>query len=382
MRFMAKLKKLLLFKRFFIIMPKALFLKKLPQIARQVEVKDNQVSFWTNKKEAERLKGISEEIVIADQLKILSKWLFFKHTIGLFCIIFLALLFISSNFFIREIVFANENYASPEVYQAVRGHLKSLGPVYVLNTSVSELSQTLRETYSYYAWIGVTRKGGKLIIDIEKEDSPQHPEEDLTQKGDLVASKEGIIKRFYVKRGVVLVFKDQAVKPNQVLVSGNLRFHNNEKSLENYVRSSGVVIAKTLSVKTIEVPKEIIAEEYTGKVKSAFSLFIGTKPIFGSQNPFALSYVKEHKLFHLGSFFSFSQVVFYEKDWIKNVHDAASAISYAQSQIIMAFENKRTDASEQLQNLHVLSVIEQSNSYSVKILIQAEENIAVFVKVY
>ena len=101
---MAKLKKLLLFKRFFITVPKSHFLQKPPRKARLVEIKDDRVSFWTDKKESKKYQGITEEVIIVDQLQVLSKWLFFKHTIGLFCLVFLSLMFISSNFFIREIV--------------------------------------------------------------------------------------------------------------------------------------------------------------------------------------------------------------------------------------------------------------------------------------
>jgi sporulation protein YqfD len=378
---MAKLKKLLLFKRFFITVPKSHFLQKPPRKARLVEIKDDRVSFWTDKKESKKYQGITEEVIIVDQLQVLSKWLFFKHTIGLFCLVFLSLMFISSNFFIREIVFADENLESAEVYRYVCSHLKSFGPVYVLKSSVSELSQNLRETYSCYAWIGVTRNGGKLIIDIEKEEAPKPPIEDLTQKGDLVASKEGIVKRFYVKRGVVLVFKDQAVKPGQVLVSGNLKFHNNERAMDNYVRASGIVIAQTLTVETIEVPKEIASEEYTGKVRSTFVFFLGTKPVWMHKNPFALSFVKEQPLFRLGSVFSFARISYFEKAWIKNVYDETSALSFAQSQVIARFENRRTHPSEQLQKIQVLTITENPESFSVKILVQAEENIVSFAKV-
>ena len=141
------------------------------------------------------------------------------------------------------------------------------------------------------------------------------------------------------------------------------------------------MIAQTLTVETIEVPKEIASEEYTGKVRSTFVFFLGTKPVWMQKNPFALSFVKEQPLFRLGSVFSFARISYFEKAWIKNVYDETSALSFAQSQVIARFENRRTHPSEQLQKIQVLTITENPESFSVKILVQAEENIASFAKV-
>jgi hypothetical protein len=83
----------------------------------------------------------------------------------------------------------------------------------------------------------------------------------------------------------------------------------------------------------------------------------------------------------LGSVFSFARISYFEKAWIKNVYDETSALSFAQSQVIARFENRRTHPSEQLQKIQVLTITENPESFSVKILVQAEENIASFAKV-
>lgn len=373
---MAKLKKSLSFKRYLIKGKKEDLLTK--QIDGSIiKVSNDEISFHTSKKGLNKLKLAQDaNIIIIDRYHGFFKNVILKHLIGIISLIIIFIIMAASNQFIREVVFQDEKMASEEVYQTVNSYLKKFGPFQVLNNNISDISKELRQKYYYFAWIGLTKKGGKLIIEIEKQDVPFIPDDDNIP-GNLMALQEGVIKAIFVKTGIVLVGINQTVKKGDLLVTGNLRHLNDEVDLNNWTKATGAIIAKTLSLETVIIPKKVVRNEFSGSVieKSALSLF--NKEVFKNSSPFPDYHKRIISSFGVG-FFNIAKIAYYERVEITTIYDESMIEDYVREYLINKFEKNRTHDKELVTLVQIVEQIEEENEFVVKVILGANKNIAYF----
>ena len=97
-------------------------------------------------------------------------------------------------------------------------------------------NKILLENKDHIEWIEIIESGVKYIVKVEERIKKEAKEEFEYQ--NIVASKEGIVKKIIASNGQVVVAKNDYVKKGDVLISGIIRLTGEEK---NMTKASGVV---------------------------------------------------------------------------------------------------------------------------------------------
>lgn len=109
-------------------------------------------------------------------------------------------------------------------------------------------NKILLENKDHIEWIEIIESGVKYIVKVEERIKKEDKEEFEYQ--NIVASKEGIVKKIIASNGQVVVNKNDYVKKGDVLISGIIKLNGEEK---NRIKASGVVYAEAwYKVKTSE----------------------------------------------------------------------------------------------------------------------------------
>lgn len=130
------------------------------------------------------------------------------------------------------------------------------------------------------SWISIYLDGTKAVIQVKERIAPPDiiPEDTPC---NLIASKEGQIKRIEAYDGQAVVKLNQAVKQGDLLVSGIVTDSLGQNLLRH---ARGKVIALTQNTYEISVPLEQTKREYTGKVITRH--YLG---VFGTEIPLFLA---------------------------------------------------------------------------------------------
>lgn len=94
--------------------------------------------------------------------------------------------------------------------------------VWQKNVDYNEIAKTLIEEFPDAAWIGIEDQGTQVIINVKEKIRPIV----LTERGNLVASKAGIIQELMVIQGTPLIHEGETVKPGQVLIQAPASVEN------------------------------------------------------------------------------------------------------------------------------------------------------------
>ncbi|MBQ9267553.1 MAG: sporulation protein YqfD [Clostridia bacterium] len=121
------------------------------------------------------------------------------------------------------------------------------------------------------AWIGISLKGTKAIVEIVEKVMPE-VEELSGIPCNIVAKKEGVITRIYAKDGLAVVEKDDWVQAGQVLISGIMTSKQGEERL---VHADGEVYAKTWYASKAKVPYQRDVVGKTGNVEKRYQINLG-----------------------------------------------------------------------------------------------------------
>ncbi len=118
------------------------------------------------------------------------------------------------------------------------------------------------------AWIGVTLKGTKAIVEVVEKVMPE-VDELAGVPCNIVATKDGIITRIYARDGMAVVEKDDLVTKGQILISGVM---TSEHAETRYVHADGEVIAKTWYTQKVKVPYCNDVVNKTGRVEKRYKV--------------------------------------------------------------------------------------------------------------
>lgn len=375
---MAILKKLRLNKKYLIKVDKDYFLNNIvidPEFEGIIkEIKDNKIICYSNK------RYDVPEVVYINRYQFINNKILSRHLIGIITFILILIVLFFSNNFIREIEFENENYYSQAVYEEVVNHLVKKGPFYVLNDNITNISQELRNKFPEFAWIGLTRYSSKIVIDIEKQDVPIKQPEDLSVTGDLVASKDAVITDIIVNRGIVLVMKNQSVKKGEILVSGNLKYHNDPNNKTNLVKSKGIIIGNTIALEKIKVPINSSSLEYSGRLISKNYVELFGSLIGKNSKTFEIYKTEKKEIFNLFNFFKITNLTYYELVEVINEYDEFTASEYAKTLIKKDLEQNRVSSLERIESINIVDVTKEDGYYIVSMIVKRYQNIGVFIQ--
>lgn len=345
-----------------------------------LEKKDELISFDCSKKILQQIKKLNvpilSENIVKRQFNRKSR---FKK-ISIMGLLVLLVLFLINQFFIREIVFAKNAYYDEKIYQTVKEYTTKVGPYYKLNTNINLLSKNLRTKFYYYGYVGVYKKGSKLLIDVRHNDILDTPEKPEVIYGEILAKYNARIDLVKMSSGVVLRFSGETVKKGEILVTSNLKYQENLYQKESFVPLVGVVLGTTFRYLEISIKKNEKVLLFTGQEKSSFQLKIGNKIIGKINNPFSVNDGNDYSILSNDflSFFSKFKLIettVYERRSMNVSHSFDEAKTIAYLKIYQAFENDKIDDSEKILNINLLDTRETSDEFIFNFMLNAYENI-------
>ncbi|MDD4000085.1 MAG: sporulation protein YqfD [Bacilli bacterium] len=339
---------------------------------RNIENLGEEIQFTTGKKQLEDLSKIIELKYLDLTTKALKAFIH-QYLITIIGVLIIIIVLISQSRSIREISFTDEETYNPEILNFLDQYLNKKGPFYFLNKNINEISYDLRSEFYQYEWIGVRRQGAVLYIDI-KEIKNQPIDEDKTP-GSIYAKHSGIVKRYHVERGVVLVQEEVYVSEGSLLISGAITHYDNQ--VEN-VRAKGYVIAEVLQYHDLKILKERSEIVRSGKMESKEQFYLFSKKIGEIISKFSNYEIEEGKLRNYG-LFKIQDLYYYETKEVKTIYSENEAIQYAKSLVIKEFRKNKVNQFEKIIYNNLVRIEFDGKYYHIRLITKTYQNIAEFI---
>src|SRR5690625_7225 len=142
--------------------------------------------------------------------------------------------------------------------------------------SIESIQDDILNNMEELLYIGIERKGTSIIVDgIEKLIIKEKEKETATQ---LVAEKNGVIDKMFIKKGVPLVNTDDYVKKGDVLVSGDILDEEDKEGDENSSKTpeaEGEVYANTWYEVDVNSSIYSYREKLTGEMITQYLIDVG-----------------------------------------------------------------------------------------------------------
>lgn len=238
------------------------------------------------------------------------------------------------------------------------------------NIDSDKISVKLINDIDKISWVGVYEKGTKLHIEIKERDMPPK----MVPKDipcNIIAKKDGIIKKINVTSGEKMCSENEVVTKGQLLVSGII---NTQFDGLRYVHSMAEITANTwwenfLSVKLYEYKKN-----YTGKQTKKVFLTFFNKEFELTKNvvPF-YNYDESTKRF-VTSLFEINVVTYDEYTLIKTPISEEEAIKRGKEALLC--ELYKTYNKEKVKNTQFETSITDEETRNIRILANIYEDIA------
>lgn len=135
-----------------------------------------------------------------------------------------------------------------------------------------ELEKYLRGIYPDIIWISVKQNGTIIDITVKEKETATKIETIDKTPCDLISSKDGIIKKMVVRKGVPVLGVGDIVKKGDLIVSGKIEILNDDATLRrtNLVVSDADIWIEHEMPVHIELPKIFTEKIYTGRIMSNY----------------------------------------------------------------------------------------------------------------
>lgn len=339
-----------------------------------LEIFDQKITFKTDQKSLNIIKNKFEYVYFQNICKIKFKNVISKYLITIIgSLIFILFIGIISRT-ITEIKFLDELTYDEEVMSFVLEKLDKKGPFRFLNTNLNTIDSDLKKTFYHYEWIGISKKGTILLIEIEPSFlDPKKENENLS--GSLYAKKDAIIKRYHVEKGIVMIQEEQYVNKGDLLISGDIIHYDN--SIEQ-IHPSGYVIGEVLEYYDYTIKKKEIKTIRNGKIYYEDYFYLKEK-ILGKED--ILFDIYDEETIELNNYLNLvskKRKYYYQKESIINEYDLNSAVDFAISLIYKEFLIRKTNKYENIKYIKLARKNEDSENYYLKFVVKSEESIAEF----
>ena len=309
-----------------------------------------------------------EDIEIINQYHNFFKKILLKKLLIIITFILVSLTFLFSGSFIREVVFKNEEYYDKRVYDYVMLHLENNYGLYSLNTSITDISRNLRCTFPNYAYIGLSKKGSKLIIDIEKMNIELPNNNNNILVKSIRSKYNAVIHGISCKEGVVLVNLNQFVKKGEELV-----VRKDDESTCN-----AVIVGNVLEKEIIVVRKNKISFGYTGNMECKYNLKVGKNYLFKLNEFYSEQTIKIENLVNIFNIIVIVKEIAYEQDYCLINYDYDSAYRYAESMLYYKLELERKSPLEKINDIKLLSYSEDDDKYYFEFIVNQVKSIGFY----
>lgn len=275
---------------------------------------------------------------------------------------------------IKKIVFVNENTYDKDVEEYINEYINKSLIYNKLNKPINYINENIKKEFYYYEWINIEKRGNKLLIIIDKQDEKSYIDETSNIPGDIVSKKNGIIKYYYIKKGVNLIKDNQSVLKNDILISGNLKYYNEGKI--KYIHPVGIILAEvvdTYNIKVNKVNKEFIR---TGNIDIKYQRMIFNYKLNAKTN-FEYYDEEETKIIDL-KIYKKIKITYYEVKEVISTLNKEEAERYSYSLIEKDFNENKVHNKEHIIASHISNFYEDDNFYYYKYIVKKLENICEF----
>lgn len=346
----------------------------------KLEKKNGKISFNIDHDSFVSLQKSLPQLTYRDRYKTKIKYLFTRRIISIIGIFLLIIILINQSFTITQVEFIDKDLYDEKVLSYLDYFYRKIGPFKYLNASISDINHQLRKEFFEYEWIGLKKEGTFLYIDIKKLDVKDHQFIDDGRVGDLIASKDAIVRYYYAQKGVLLVQELQSVSAGEILITGNVKVHNNELK---YIKPIGFVVGEVLEYYNYSIPKEEIFQTKTGRFEERNIFYIGKKDIIKTGKDYHFEDYSENidTIFNFFNLLKLNKVSKTEQVITINTYTKQEAIEYAKTLVERDFNSKKTNEFERIVFIELMKVIEGNNKYEIMLIVKKLENIAVFQEV-
>ena len=199
------------------------------------------------------------------------------------CIIFTAVLFISSQFIWTVEITGIKNADAAKITAALKESGVYKGAFKPFARSSKEIKDILLNRDDNISWAWVYLKGTKAICEVFEGTAPKEAL-DSGEACDVSAARDGIIKRIIATDGIKMVSAGDTVEKGDILISGGIP--DNEGKIACTVAADGIAEARTWHEKTDTYKLYYEYKEPTGRYKKYYSIniFSGTVNLFFDGN--------------------------------------------------------------------------------------------------
>lgn len=340
---------------------------------KNLKVVDDKLEFECGKEELNSLlKQIEIEAIEIGKNKLVN--LLKKHLITIIGCLLICFSLINLNHSITHIKFTDPDTYNQEVVDYLNKYLKKVGPFSYLTDNLSNINLDLRKTFYHYEWIGIRKNGSYLYLDI-KEITNENYDND-PRVGSYYAEFDGIVKKYHVEKGIILVQEEQYVAKGEKLISGQIPKYGGSF---DYVRAKGYVIAEVLKYNEFRFPKTQNIKQKSGKVINTNEIYLFGKRISRNKNTFNEFDKEEKVIINFFDIFKIVNVFYYEVKTVSNTLNEEEALKYAKSIVEKEFRKNKVNEYEKIIYNDLVKIELENNMYYVKLITKTNQNIAKFI---
>lgn len=340
------------------------FIKYNDLIAYNVDLQeDDIISFDTTYYGYKKIKNKNIEHQLSNKLKNRLFKNIISTILSLIALLFILIIFVINQFMIRKIEFHDIRFKNDLVYQYVLNNTTKLGPYYILDKSINNLSKELRQTFYEYAYVGLNKRGSKLLIEIVFQEIDNIDSDEHKLIGSFISGYDATIKTINITSGNVLVRVGDVIKKDQILVSSYID--------DKEVPLTGNIIGCVKYYQSVDILKNDTVNKFTGNVYRYYN----TNEYVNKEN----GYTKRKKIFSLFNFNLYKNI-FYETIPVSVSRNSMEAIEYATFLLYQSFNLSITDEEEKIVSITNLNLKEKDDKYTINFFIVAYKNIVIFEK--
>ncbi|WP_176461795.1 sporulation protein YqfD [Anaeromicrobium sediminis] len=191
---------------------------------------------------------------------------------------FLICIFIMTSFIWSVDIKGCETINPTEIKEYVKKQGVKIGE-WKYDVDTEELERNMIIDLKKISWVGIEFKGTKALIEIVEKVEPP-PKVNKEMPCDIIAKKDGVIKKVIAKEGDSLVKEGDIVKKGQCLITGAIV----REGVENrYVHAFGEVMAKTYYEEKDEISLINVEKIKTGNKKTKRIIKLGNSQIISGE---------------------------------------------------------------------------------------------------
>ena len=240
-----------------------------------------------------KIKSIYEitELEIFGLIKIKKNLKLSKHIIIITFICFLIFLMFTNVIFKVEVIHSNKDIRDLLLKELDREGIKK----YTFKKTYKEIENIKEKILNKYPndieWLEIEENGTKYTVRVEDREIIKKEEDNNPR--NIVAAKDGVLKKVIAESGDIVKDMNDYVKKGDLIINGDLIF--NEK-VKGRVKAKGKVYAEVWYVTKTEYPFIKKEEKETGKVKEVYAIKFLNHTLELALNKFKNKNIKETEI--------------------------------------------------------------------------------------